>query len=164
MTNKLDLKFKLPTDAELTKMFDMTPKLERFKVEDQVVRAGIAPIVKRAQQLAPRGNDIDRKKRSKSQRAKADWDYPLWKTIKHVIRKYQRYTAGVVGPEWPKGNKAYFNTSPNGRRVYYWGKPAGRVAQTVRNWIVQAFDETKSAQLTAMKAKLTVLMDKVMRG
>lgn len=163
MSNKLDLKFNLPTDADLERMFNMVPKLERFKVTDQVVKAGTAPIVKRARELAPRQKG--KNKRSKSQRAKADWDYPLWKTIKRVIRKYNsRYGIGIVGPEWPKGNKAYFNTSPKGRREVLWGKPTGRTVAQIRNWIVQAFDETKPAQLSAMKAKLTELMDKVMRG
>ena len=165
MANKLDIKLQLPTDADLERMFNMVPKLERFQVGDQVVRAGTQPIVKRAQALAPRSaNTGTSKKRSKSQREKADWDYPLWKTIKRVIRKYQRYTNGVVGPEWPKGNKAYFNTSPKGRKVFYWGKNANKTAAQVRNWIVQAFDETRAQQLAAMKAKLTELMDKVFRG
>jgi hypothetical protein len=164
MANKLDIKLNLPSDAELKRMFDMVPKLDQYKVGDQVVTAGTQPIVKRARELAPRGNKADRAKRSKKQRDKADWEYPLWKTIKRVIRKYQRYTNGVVGPEWPKGNKAYFNTSPNGRRVFLWGKATGKVAVQVRNWIVQAFDETKPQQLAAMKAKLTTLIDKLMRN
>lgn len=187
MSNKLDLNFKLPTDAELDRMFNMVPKLERFKVLDEVTKAGTAPIVKRARELAPRSTPADRKKRSKNQRNgvtksgdKIDWDYPLWKTIKRVIRKYNsRYGVGVVGPEWPKGNKAYFNTGPKGNKGHHWGyegkvypRSDGKVhipgppkaRAQVRNWIVQAFDETKGAQLSAMKAKLTELLDKVMRG
>lgn len=165
MTNKLDIKLNLPTDAELERLLNLVPKLEKFKVLDQTIAAGIAPIVKRAKELTPRGNPQDRAKRSRSQKSKADWDYPLWKTIKRVIRKYQsRYGVGIVGPEWPKGNKAYFFTSPKGRRQVLWGKPTGRTLQAVRNWIVQAADETRPAQLSAMKAKLTTLLDRVMRG
>lgn len=164
MANKLEVRINLPTDAELDKMFNAVPMLDRFKVGDQVIRAGTDPIVKRARELAPRDRSGHGKKRSKNQRAAANWEYPLWKTIKRVVRKYQKGTTGVVGPEWPLGNKAYFDTSPNGRRVFYWGKATGKVKAQVRNWIVQAFDETKTQQLAVMKAKLKAVMEQVWRG
>lgn len=165
MANGIDIKMDLPSDAELRRMFDMVPKLEAFKVLDKAVDAASKPVVKRARELAPRGTEVDRSKRSKGQRSKADWNYPLWKTIKRVIRKYQnRYGMAVVGPEWPKGNKAYFFTSPKGRRIWYWGKNSGKTKVATRNWIVQAFDETRTAQLDAMKASVAKSMDEVMRG
>lgn len=165
MANKLDVKMDLPIDAELKRMFDAVPQLERYRVSDQVVRAGARPIVKRARQLAPRSTAESRAKRSSNQRQSADWDYPLWKTIKLVVRKYARAAGvGVVGPEWPKGNKAYFNTSPSGRRQVLWGRPTGRVVPPIRNWIVQAFDETRNEQLGLMKAKLKSLMDDIWRA
>lgn len=166
MSNKLDIKLKMPTDAELMRMFDMVPKLEKYKVVDYAVQAASGPVVKRARELAPRSSVTGTaKKRSKSQRDRADFAYPLWKTIKRVIRKYSnRYGMAIIGPEWPKGNKAYFNTSPKGRRQVLWGKPTGRVVQAIRNFIVQAFDETKPAQLEAMKKSLQKTVDQVMRG
>lgn len=175
MANKLDIRLDLPTDAELGRMFDAVPMLERHQVSHHVVRAGAQPILKRARQLAPRSTEEMRNKRSKNQRGgvdpagkkiagTADWDYPLWKTIKMVVRK-GRQAAGIaiIGPEWPKGNKAYFNTSPKGRRQVLWGKVTGRVIPQIRNWIVQALDETKPQQLAAMKVKLRQLMDKIWR-
>lgn len=164
MANKLEVRIKLPTDAELNKMFDGVAVLDRFQVGDKVIKAAVEPIVKRARELAPRDRAGHGKKRSKNQKAAANWEYPLWKTIKRVVRKYQKGTLGVVGPEWPLGNKAYFNTSPNGRRVFYWGKSAGKVAPTIRNWIVDAFEQTRSQQLSIMKTKLKSLMDQVWRG
>jgi hypothetical protein len=163
VANRIDLNMdKMPTDAELKRMFDAVPILEQYKVSDKVVRAGSAPIVTRARQLAPRSTPEDRAKRSKKQRAAADWDHPLWKTIKRVVRKYKNARGiAVVGPEWPKGNKAYFNTSPRGRRQVLWGRSTGRTIAQVRNWIVQAFDETKPQQLAAMKAKLKTLMREI---
>lgn len=152
----------MPTDAELDKMFNAVPILEQYRVTDQVLNAGSHPIVKRARQLAPRSSKADRDKRSKTQRESADWNYPLWKTIKRVVRKYQRARGiAVVGPEWPRGNKAYFNTSPSGRRQVLWGHRTGRTIAQVRNWIVQAFDETKREQLAAMKAKLKEKMREI---
>lgn len=162
--NGIDLKLKLPTDAELEKMFAAVPVLERAQVAFHVLKAGSAPIVKRARQLTPRSTQESRAKRSASQRKKADWDYPLWKTIKVVVRDGRRASGiAVIGPEWPKGNKAYFNTSPKGRRQVLWGKVTGRVIPQIRNWIVQAFDETRSQQLLAMKVKLKLLMDQIWR-
>ena len=162
--NKLDLQMKMPTDAELQKMFGGVAQLNRYEVGDKVVRAGAASIVTRARALAPRSTQESREKRSKNQKASADWNYPLWKTIKMVVRKYQRGNAGaIVGPEWPKGNKAYFNTSPHGRKQVLWGKVTGRTIPQIRNWIVKAFDETRPQQLAAMKNKLRTLMDSIWR-
>lgn len=155
----------LPSDAELEKMFNAVPQLERMGVADKAVRAGGRPIVKRARQLAPRSSRTGTsKKRSKNQRTAADWDYPLWKTIKQVVRKYNTNAASVIGPEWPKGNKAYFNTSPKGRRKFLWGRDTGEVVPQIRNWIVQAFDETRTEQLNAMKVSMKKSMDKIWRG
>jgi hypothetical protein len=126
-------------------------------VQSQVVRAGAKPIVKRARQLAPRSTNApagpyrdrrsNRDKRSKKQRGEADWDYPLWKTIKQVVRKGKFASLAVIGPEWPKGNKEHFNTSPGGRRQVLWGTHTGKIVPQIRNWIVQAFDETRPQQL-----------------
>lgn len=161
MANKLDIRMNLPTDAEINRMFNAVPILDRFQVTDQVVRAGAKPIVQRARQLAPRSTPEARAKRSTKQKAAADWDYPLWKTIKMVVRKYARVSVSVVGPEWPKGNKAYFNTSPGGRKQVLWGRVTGVIVPQIRNWIVQAFDETKPQQREAMRKKLRVLMDQI---
>ena len=153
-----------PTDAELNRMFDAIPKLEKFGVLDKTCKAGADVVMKRARELAPRSTEVSRNKRSKSQQSKADWNYPLWKTIKRIVRKYQnRYGVAVIGPEWPKGNKAYFNTSPKGRKQVLWGKRTGRVVPQIRDWIVQAFDETRPQQLASIKEKLTQLTDQMMK-
>jgi hypothetical protein len=162
VANKIDLRLNLPSDSELAAMFDAVPVLERAEVSYHTLRAGVNPLVKRARQLSPRSTKEMRDKRSASQRKQADWDYPLWKTIKLVVRRGRRGAGfAVVGPEWPKGNKAYFNTAPKGRRQIFWGVASGATVPQIRNWIVQAFDETKSQQLLAMKVKLKLLMDQI---
>lgn len=162
MANKLDIKMNLPGDAEIKAMFDAVPILERRGVADKVIRAGAKPIVKRARQLAPRGNETDRRKRSKKQKQSANWNIPLFKTIALVVRKYQKTNGvGIIGPRYPDGNKAYFNTSLRGRRQVLWGHRTGRVLPQIRNWIVQAFDETRQEQNAAMKAKLKQLLDEI---
>lgn len=174
MANKLDVKINLPSDAELKRMFDAVPILERYGVSDKVVRAGAKPIVDRARKLAPRSastgsTELWSKKmfvdggtggtpRSRNEK-------PLWKTIKLVVRKYSRAAAiSVIGPEWPDGNKVFFNVSNGGRKQVLWGKRTGRTIPAIRNWIVQAFDETKTQQLSLMKAKLRSLMDDIWRS
>lgn len=158
------LKNNLPTDRALKRIFDAVPILERHEVSDKTVAVAAKIVVARAKQLTPRGNEEDRRKRSASQRSKADWNYPLWKTTAYVTRKYGNAAGlAVIGTRWPKGNKAYFFTSPKGRRQVLWGRRTGRVIAQVRNWIVQAFDETKSAQISAMKNKLKELMDDIWR-
>lgn len=160
--NGLDMKLDLPSDADMKRMFDAVPILQRHKVADQTVRAGCKPIVAKARQLAPRGDRTGTsKRRSKAQQAQANWNIPLWKTIAMVVRKYSANAAGIVGPKWPDGNKAYFNTGPSGRKQVLWGKVTGVTVPQVRNWIVEAFDETKPQQLEAMKKKLKALMAEV---
>jgi len=161
---KMGIKLGLPSDADLNKMFNAVPILERHKVGDKVIREGTKPVVKRARELAPRDRVGHGKKRSKNQQGAANWTIPLWKTIAQVVRKYDVRTTGVVGPKWPDGNKAYFNTSPKGRKVWYWGKDTGKTAAQVRNWIVEAFEDTKPQQLEGMKQKLKTVMDEVWRG
>lgn len=161
----LNVKIEMPNDAELKRMFDAVPALERHKVTDKALNASGKVVLDRARQLAPRGNQVDREKRSDSQKQRANWNTPLWKTI---AKKYVKNNRGggviLVGPKWPDGNKAYFNTSPKGRRVFYWGKDAGITKPQIRNWIVQAFDETKTQQLAAMKASITASMDAIFKG
>lgn len=162
---KISFKSNLPNDAQIQKLFGGVNGLDRFKVYDKTVRAGARPVVTRSRQLVPRGSVTGTsQKRSSKQRKNADWSEPLWKTISLVVRKYAKSGIAVVGPKWPKGNKAYFNTSPSGRQQVLWGKKTGVTIPQIRNWIVQAFDETKTQQLGAMQKKLTELTDKVMRS
>lgn len=168
MANKLELKLKQKIAAPnsgIMKKLEAVPGLKRWGVTAAAVEAGAGPIVKRARQLAPRGNQADRDKRSARQRGAADWDYPLWKTIIQVVRKYGANRGlAVVGPEHPKGNKAYFDTSPSGRKVWYWGRDSGQTKAQIRNWIVKAFDETRPQQLRAMEVSIKRSMDKIWKG
>lgn len=165
MANKLDIKIQMPSDAEINKMFNAVPVLEQHRVADQVVRAGSRAVLSRAKRLAPRGEVTGTsKKRSRSQQSKANWNLPLWKSIALVVRKYKTNGTAIIGPRWPEGNKAYFNTSPSGRKQVLWGRVTGKTVPQIRNWIVQAFDETKSEQLAAMKKKLQQKMKEIWGG
>lgn len=165
--SKLEFKSSLPSDAELAAMFDMVPKLERYQVGDKVTRAAGKIVLDRVKQLTPRSSVTgSSKKRSSKQRGGADWDNtPLWKGMAMAVRKYATSTWVWVGPRWREGQKIYFiaEWKKQTRRAFYWGRP-GPIVRKLRNWIVQAFDETKSQQLSAMKSVLTTEIDRVMRG
>ena len=169
MPNKLDLKIKFPSDPELKKMFDAVPILMQHNVSDKAVRAASKIVASKAKKLAPRQTAAQRRLRSANQAKKANWNKPLHTTIGLVVRKYAANAAGIVGPKWPDGNKAYFNTSPKGRVRKLWGRdprPGGlsTIAPQIRNWIVQAFDETKTQQLEAMKKSLKKSMREIWGG
>jgi hypothetical protein len=170
---RFDIKIQLPSDADMKRMFDAVPALERYRVADQVVAAGARPITRRARQLMPRSKASDRAKWSKERReGKGRWagldKTALWKTVKLVVRKGERGGAvAVTGPEFTgsggAGQKVYLvaEHKQRGRRMIFWGRDGGRTKLKVRNVMVQAAGETKGEQLTAMKAKLTTLMDQV---
>lgn len=161
MANGIKVKLKLPSDADMKRMFDAVPQLRKHDVMKAATKAGGKVIEKKARELTPRGKQSDRDKRSKSQKAAADWNFPLWKTITMISKSYERAAVAWIGPGWPKGNKAYFFTSTNGRRVWYWGRNQGRIATQVRNWIVQAAEQTKGEQLSAMKQVIKQKMDEM---
>lgn len=170
MANRVDIKMDIPSDAELKRMFDAVPLLHRHQVFDKTLRAGSRPVVTRAKQLAPRSSATGTTDKWSAKMLvdggtggtpRSKGETPLWKTIAQVVRKYTTAGVAVVGPKWPEGNKAYFNTGPNGRRQFFWGTDTGLVVAQIRNWIVQAFDETKAAQLSAMKKKLQQLMREI---
>ena len=179
MANKLDLKIEFPSDAELKKMFDAVPRLQRYNVSDKAVNAAARIVARRAKQLAPRQTAQQRKKRSAKQAKEANWNIPLYQTIAVVVRKYAINAAGIVGPKWPDGNKAYFNTGPGGNKGHHWGyegkeyaTKSGRIhiagpakwRAQIRNWIVKAFDETKTQQLEEIKKSLKKSMKELWGG
>jgi hypothetical protein len=153
--NALDLRLSLPSDRDLAKMFDAVPKLQRHGVAKKATTAAAKVIVAKARAIAPRGTEKDRKKRSNSQKASANWNIRLHTTIAYVTRVAARLAYSVVGPRHPDGNKAYLNSPKSGSRQHVlWGRRKGRVRRATRNWIVQAFDETQNQQLAEMKASL----------
>jgi len=160
----ISIKTNFATNNEIAQMFGTIETFRQYQVGDRIVTAGSSVILKRAKELAPRDIKGHGKKRSKAQKDKAEWTKPLWKTVSRKIVRADRGAYAIIGPSWPAGNKAYFNTSPSGRRVFYWGKDANITKVAIRNWIVQAADETQSEQQSAMKAKIQEAIDEVMRG
>lgn len=164
--NALTLSMKLPTDKELDRMLADAEHLRSFKVQAEAVEAASIVVRNRARQLAPRSKPEDRARRSKKQKAEADWEsVPLNTTIDFVVRDYRKGSTGIIGPAYPHGNKAYFNQPRSGQRIQVlWGKMTSlKPFIAARNWIVQAFEETRGQQLSAMKNALRAAIDRLMR-
>lgn len=130
---------------------------------DRAARKAANIVARRQRQLAPDSRKTgSRDKQSK--KTKAKWNVKLNTTIRTKIIKYPNGVWAVVGPKSPEGNAAHFQQEKPRRNVL-WGK-ATQIKQIrlERNWNVQAFEETKSEQLSAMEASLKQDIDANMRG
>ncbi len=153
-------------DSEIMQLLDrIEDGPAKTRLTDKALKAGAQPIVSRARQLAPRGSQEDRDKKSAKQKRGASWNKRLHTTIIMVTRKYGKNKGlAVIGPKWPDGNKAYFDSSPRGREVWYWGKKAGVVRPRKRDWINDAATETRTKTLSAMRREIEKGVQKIMRG
>lgn len=162
---KVKLTVKMPSDAELDRLFATAPVLERYKVQDKAVRAAAKPVVNRAKQLAPRSSVTGTaKKRSKKQSGQADWSIVLATTIKAVVRKFSTGAYAKVGPDFPKGAKVHFNSAhvKGFRRAVLWGKATMVKPYRQDDWLKRAGDETVAMQREAMKASIKKSLDEMM--
>lgn len=153
----LDLKMELPTDREISQMFDIVGHMKRYSAYDKVTLAMGRVVAARAKVLCPKSSETGTAdKRAKKQRSKGKWDVRLWTTIRAVGRKTNTGGYAIVGPKHPDGNKVNFNTArkKKSRRVWFWGKDQHRTVPAIPNFLVQAADETKPQQLSAGKASL----------
>lgn len=129
---------------------------------DRAVGKAGTVIAKRARQVAP-NSKRSKTKDKQSVKAKKIWNKQVKNTIRSVVRRYPTTAVAVVGPKAPEGNAAHFGQEKERKHVL-WGKDKGRQLRIARDWIVQAFDETKAEQEAAMRGSLQEDIDKVMRG
>lgn len=130
---------------------------------DRAVAKGGTVVAKRARQLAPDSRKTGTRDKQ-SKKARETWDTRLRTTIKTKNIKYDTASISIVGPKAPEGNAAHF-MQEKPRRLVLWGKSTLiKMYRIARDWIAQAFDETKSEQQSAMEASLRADLDKVMRG
>lgn len=156
MANKFQVTLDFPTDAELNAKLDGFSLLNRFKASDRVTSAMGRVVLARAKELAPRSKAADTDRWSKTLKAARAGVPALWRSVAMVLRKraYDAYV--IVGPKWPDGNKAYFNVAfrKGSREKVLWGKRMGQAIPAIRNWLLQAADETKSQQIEAARNEL----------
>jgi hypothetical protein len=167
-SNSFQVTFNFPTDAAIASKLDLVGQMKRHHAQDNMSRAMGRIIVARALKLVPRADRNPKgnphNKRASKQAGSANWRYPIWKTLKWVLRTTNTGAYVIVGPTWPDGNKIHFLTmrrkvaEGNGSsRVVYWGNdpkngPMQRLA--VRNFLVQAADETEAEQKAAALAAI----------
>lgn len=154
------MKVDFPTDAELDRMFDMVGAMHRYGAADKVVRAMGKIVLTRAkaivQSTANSALTGSRDKWSLEMKAAYSHIPHLYDALRLVMRKTSKLAYAIVGPMWREGNAAYYNLAykKGTREVVYWGKPQGRSVQAIRNWMLQACDETKPQQVEAAKTEL----------
>lgn len=120
---------------------------------DRAVSRAAKIVQEQAIQLAP-DSDKTGSRSKQSKKSKQIWTGKLRRLIRSKIIRYDGATWAVVGPKSREGNMSHFQQDKP-RRLVLWGK-ATMVAQyrLERNWITQAFDETKDRQLSAMKESI----------
>lgn len=130
---------------------------------DRAVSKAGTVVAKRARQLAPDSKKTGSRNKQ-SEGTKKKWPNRLRTTIRTKVSRYEGVAVAIVGPKNPEGNAAHF-MQEKPRKLVLWGRSTMiKPFRIARDWIVQAFDETKSDQEAAMRASLTEDIDKVMRG
>lgn len=129
---------------------------------DKAVAKGGTVVARRARQLAPDSRKTGSRDRQ-SAKSKGIWKNRLRSNIKTKNIKYPTASISIVGPTRDVNQAHFMQEKP--RRHVLWGKSTMiKMYRIARDWIVQAFDETKSQQQSAMMASLQSDLDKVMRG
>lgn len=152
-------------EKEVLALLDRLPKLvvAAGGPTDRALKSSMTVLQRKAIALAPDSRRTGtRQKQSKASRK--IWHGTLRKLIRTKLIRYQTGAYGLVGPKSPEGNMANFvNGVP--RRMVLWGKVT-RVAmyRYTRNWLVQANDESRAEQLSAIQTSLTKDIDKIMRS
>lgn len=163
MANAMDIT--INGDREVIALLERLPKLvvSAGGPADRAMTAATTVLQRRAISIAPDSQQTgSRKKQSK--KSKKIWRHKLNQKIRKKILRRPDSVYGIVGPKSPEGNMAHFvNGKP--RRLVLWGK-ATRVAmyRYERNWMLQAFDESRGEQLSAMRESLRREIDQQMRG
>ena len=152
---------------DLLKMFSHLPSLVVGKngiLENAVFKASLV-VARRARQLAPdsKKNRKSNSRDKQSQKSKNIWNHKLRDTITQKTLTYRTATWAVVGPKKPQGNMAHFMQVKPRRHVLWGRSTAVQQYRIERDWIIQAFDETKSQQLSAMESTLRSDLDRMMR-
>jgi hypothetical protein len=79
--------------------------------------------------------------------------------------KLSRGAMVFIGAKYPQGNKLQFDSSPKGRRMFFWGRDGGRIRPRPNpHFLQKAYDETKSKQLAAFQAQLEIEMRELKIG
>lgn len=165
MRKNFEVTVNLQGEQEVLALLEQLPKSVLFDGGplDKAVQSAMNVIAKQSRKIAPDSKKTgSRDKQSKGTKAK--WPAKLRTTIRTKVIKLPFGRWGVVGPKNPQGNAAHF-MQEKPRKHVLWGKATLiKKYRIERNWITQAFDETKAEQSTAMETSLRDTIDENMRG
>lgn len=152
----MSLQVEITFNEDMFRQLERIPEMLRLAPGERCLKAMVKPVVARAKQLAPSSQQSgSRKKWSSKLKNDPKWNIDSGRHIGTKTIRNNRATRIYVGAQYPKGNKQQFDASPKGRRVFYWGKDAGKIRQRPNpHWLQKAYDETKSQQLAAFNEQL----------
>ena len=151
-------------ESQLAKLLKI-PVLMRFGPAERILKAMAKPIVVRAKSIAPNSRTSGTRDKMSSE-TKAKWPESGKNHIRMIYRKGDGGGYLVIGANDPLGNSLNFDASDRGRKVFYWGKDSGKVkrVEPSQRFMQKAFDETKSAQVSAGNAQLEKEMKELNLG
>ena len=156
-------------ESQLDKLMKI-PVLMRLGPAERILKAMAKPIVVRAKAIAPNsrvssGNDGPTRDKM-SANTKAKWPESGKNHIRMIYRKGDGGGYLVIGANDPLGNSFNFDSSNKGRKVFYWGKDSGKIkrVEPSQRFMQKAFDETRSAQVSAGNAQLEKEMKELNLG
>ena len=159
----MDLKMTFD-ESQLAKLLKI-PVLMRLGPAERIVKAMAKPIVIRAKAIAPNSRTSGTRDKM-SPETKAKWPESGKNHIRVIYRKGDGGGYLVIGANDPLGNSLNFDASDRGRKVFYWGKDSGKIkrVEPSQRFMQKAFDETKSAQVSAGNAQLQKEMKELNLG
>ena len=159
----MDLKMTFD-ESQLAKLLKI-PVLMRLGPAERIVKAMAKPIVIRAKAIAPNSRTSGTRDKM-SPETKAKWPESGKNHIRVIYRKGDGGGYLVIGANDPLGNSLNFDASDRGRKVFYWGKDSGKIkrVEPSQRFMQKAFDETKSAQVSAGNAQLEKEMKELNLG
>jgi hypothetical protein len=151
-------------ESQLAKLMKI-PLLMRLGPAERILKAMAKPIVVRAKAIAPNSRTSGTRDKMSSE-TKAKWPESGKNHIKMIYRKGDGGGYLVIGASDPLGNSLNFDSSSRGRKVFYWGVDSGKIkrVEPSQRFMQKAFDETKSAQISAGNAQLEKEMKELNLG
>ena len=151
MSMEISIAFNESAIAQLLKI----PVLMRLGPAERILKAMAKPIVVRAKAIAPNSRTSGTRDKMSAE-AKAKWPESGKNHIKMIYRKGEGGGYLVIGANDPLGNSLNFDSSNKGRKVFYWGVDSGKIkrVEPSQRFMQKAFDETRSAQVSAGNAQL----------
>ena len=161
MSMEISIAFNESAIAQLKKI----PVLMRLGPAERILKAMGKPIAARAKAIAPDSRTSGTRDKM-SANTKAKWPESGKNHIRMIYRKGDGGGYLVIGANDPLGNSLNFDSSNKGRKVFYWGVDSGKIkrVEPSQRFMQKAFDETRSAQVSAGNAQLEKEMKELNLG